>query len=42
MAAYRKNFEKWQKLSQEIGRDPKKFEEAIMREIYDKVDPAKL
>jgi TRAP-type C4-dicarboxylate transport system substrate-binding protein len=42
MAAYRKNFEKWQKLSKEIGRDPKKFEEAIMREIYDKADPAKL
>lgn len=42
MAAYRKNFEKWQQLSKEIGRDPKKFEAAIMREIYDKVDPAKL
>jgi TRAP-type C4-dicarboxylate transport system substrate-binding protein len=40
--AYRKNFVKWQTLSKEIGRDPKKFEEAIMREIYDKVDPAKL
>src|SRR5690606_26415312 len=40
--AYMKAYERWKPLSQQIGRDVKKFEEAIMREIYAKVDPAKL
>ena len=40
--AYVKAYERWKPLSKQIGRDPKKFEEAIMREIYSKVDPGKL
>jgi TRAP-type C4-dicarboxylate transport system substrate-binding protein len=40
--AYFKAYEKWKPLSKQIGRDPKKFEAAIMREIYSKVDPNKL
>lgn len=42
MDAYAKVFVKWQGLSKDIGRDPKKFSDAIMREIYSKVDPNKL
>lgn len=40
--AYFKAYEKWKPLSKKIGRDPKKFEDAIMREIYSKVDLNKL
>lgn len=40
--AYLKAYKKWQPISRQIGRDPKKFEEAIMREIYSKVDPDQL
>ncbi|HEX7045229.1 MAG TPA: TRAP transporter substrate-binding protein DctP [Burkholderiales bacterium] len=40
--AYIKAYERWRPLSKQIGRDAKKFEAAIMREIYAKVDPAKL
>jgi TRAP-type C4-dicarboxylate transport system substrate-binding protein len=40
--AYMKAFEKWKPISKQIGRDPEKFEEAIMREIYSKVDPDRL
>lgn len=40
--AYLKAYEKWKPLSQRIGRDPKRFEEAIMREIYSKVDAGAL
>jgi len=40
------NFEKmlvkWRKLSQEIGRDVSKYEAALQREIYDKLDVNKL
>ena len=42
MDAYEKAFAKWKGLSKDIGRDPKKFTDAIMREIYSKVDPGKL
>ena len=40
--AYAKATEKWQKLSKDIGRDPDKFTEALWREVYSKLDPAKL
>ena len=42
MDAYAKSLEKWQRLSPDIGRDPKKFTDAIMREVYSKADPGKL
>jgi TRAP-type C4-dicarboxylate transport system substrate-binding protein len=41
MAAYLKNVEKWRGLSKEIGRDVNKMRDALMREVYDKVDYAK-
>lgn len=41
MDAYEKTFAKWKGLSKDIGRDPKKFADAIMREIYSKVDVSK-
>ena len=40
--AYAKATEKWQRLSKDIGRDPDKFTEALWREVYSKLDPAKL
>jgi hypothetical protein len=40
--AYTKAIEKWSKLSKDIGRDPDKFTEALWREVYSKLDPAKL
>ncbi|MCX7309943.1 MAG: TRAP transporter substrate-binding protein DctP [Afipia sp.] len=42
ISAYERNVEKWKKLSPGIGRDIKKFEEAMWREVYEKVDPEKL
>ena len=42
LAAYAANLEKWKKLSPGIGRDIKKFEEAMWNEVYSKVDPSKL
>jgi TRAP-type C4-dicarboxylate transport system substrate-binding protein len=40
--AHARNVEKWQKLSNGIGRDPAKLEEALWREVYSKLDPEKL
>ncbi len=40
--AYARAIEKWSKLSKDIGRDPDKFTEALWREVYSKLDPAKL
>ncbi|MCC2098054.1 MAG: TRAP transporter substrate-binding protein DctP [Hyphomicrobiales bacterium] len=40
--AYDKVIEKWKRLSKDIGTDKKKFEAALKREIYDKMDPEKL
>ena len=40
--AYDKVIVKWRKLSKDIGTDKKKFEAALKREIYDKMDPEKL
>ena len=40
--AYVKAQEKWAKLSPAIGRDIDKFADAIWREVYSKVDLAKL
>jgi TRAP-type transport system periplasmic protein len=40
--AYAKATEKWQRLSKDIGRDPDKFTDALWREIYSRLDPAKL
>jgi TRAP-type C4-dicarboxylate transport system substrate-binding protein len=40
--AYAKATEKWQKMSKDIGRDPDKFTEALWREVYSKLDPARL
>jgi TRAP-type C4-dicarboxylate transport system substrate-binding protein len=40
--AYAKAIEKWSKLSKDIGRDPDKFTEALWREVYSRLDPAKL
>jgi TRAP-type C4-dicarboxylate transport system substrate-binding protein len=40
--AYAKATEKWQRLSKDIGRDTDKFTEALWREVYSKLDPAKL
>lgn len=40
--AYDRNLKRWQGLSGAIGRDIDKFADAIWREIYSKVDPAKL
>ena len=40
--AYARAIEKWQKLSKDIGRDPDKLTEALWREVYSKLDPAKL
>ena len=42
MAAFLKNLKKWEKLAPGIGRDVDKLTAAIKREIYDKLDPAKL
>jgi len=41
MAAYLKAQEKWKVLSKDIGRDVDKMRDALMREIYDKIDYAK-
>src|SRR5262245_3021790 len=41
MAAYLKAQERWKGLSKDIGRDPARFRDALMREVYDKVDHAK-
>ena len=38
MDAYEKAFAKWKGLSNDIGRDTKKFTDAIMREVYSKID----
>ncbi|MGE3645337.1 MAG: TRAP transporter substrate-binding protein DctP [Beijerinckiaceae bacterium] len=40
--AYDAALVKWRKLSKDIGTDTKKFEAALKREIYDKLDPEKL
>jgi len=40
--AYTKAIEKWQRLSKDIGRDTDKFTDALWREVYSKLDPAKL
>jgi TRAP-type C4-dicarboxylate transport system substrate-binding protein len=42
LGAYKKSLEKWMKLSKDIGRDNAKYEAALKREIYDKVDLSKL
>jgi TRAP-type C4-dicarboxylate transport system substrate-binding protein len=42
IAAYDKAREKWGKLANDIGTDVDKFADAIWREVYSKVDPAKL
>jgi TRAP-type C4-dicarboxylate transport system substrate-binding protein len=41
IAAYEKSFEKWKGLSKGIGRDVGKLTDAIWKEVYSKVDPAK-
>tara|TARA_B100000686_G_C16670519_1_gene906177 strand:- start:344 stop:1345 length:1002 start_codon:yes stop_codon:yes gene_type:complete len=41
-SAFAKSLAKWRKLSKEIGRDIGKYEAALQREIYDKVDLSKL
>jgi TRAP-type C4-dicarboxylate transport system substrate-binding protein len=42
IAAYDKAREKWSALAKDIGTDIDKFADAIWREIYSKVDPAKI
>ena len=42
MASYLKAHEKWKGLSKEIGRDVNKMRDALMREVYDKFDYAKI
>jgi TRAP-type C4-dicarboxylate transport system substrate-binding protein len=39
--AYLKAQERWKGLSKDIGRDPAKLRDALMREVYDKVDYAR-
>jgi TRAP-type C4-dicarboxylate transport system substrate-binding protein len=41
VAAYLKAQERWQGLSREIGRDINKMRDALMRDVYDKIDYAK-
>jgi len=41
MAAYLKAQERWRGLSKEIGRDIPKMRDALMREVYDKLDYAR-
>ncbi len=41
MAAYLKAQERWKGLSKDIGRDPAKLRDALMREVYDKLDYAR-
>jgi TRAP-type C4-dicarboxylate transport system substrate-binding protein len=41
MAAYLKAQERWRGLSKDIGRDVHKMRDALMREVYDKVDYAR-
>jgi hypothetical protein len=41
MAAYLKAQDKWRGLSKDIGRDIPKMRDALMREVYDKLDHAK-
>jgi len=40
--AYEKTMAKWRRLSKQIGSDVAKFEAALQREIYDKIDVDKL
>ena len=42
MAAFRRNLEKWQGLSADIGNDVGKFAKALEDHIYTKVDPSRL
>ena len=35
MAAYLNAQERWKGLSKEVGRDPAKFRDVLMREVYD-------
>ena len=41
MASYLQAQEKWKGLSKDIGRDVNKMRDALMREVYDKIDYAK-
>ena len=41
MASYLTAQEKWKVLSKDIGRDVNKMRDALMREVYDKIDYAK-
>jgi TRAP-type mannitol/chloroaromatic compound transport system substrate-binding protein len=41
MAAYLKAQERWKGLSKDVGRDPAKFRDVLMREVYDKFDHAR-
>ena len=41
LEAYERAFEKWKGLSKGIGRDVGKFSDALWKEVYSKVDPAK-
>lgn len=42
LQAYDKTLAKWQRLSKKIGDNQAKFEAALWREIYSKLDPSKL
>lgn len=42
LASYEKALTKWRKLSKGIGHDVDKYEAALKREVYDKLDPSKL
>ncbi len=42
VAAYLKAQERWRGLSKNIGRDIAKMRDALMREVYDKLDYARL
>lgn len=42
MDRFEKTLAKWRKLSKDIGRDEDKFQAALKREIYDKLDLSKL
>ena len=41
LEAYEQAFEKWKGLSKDIGTDVGKFSDALWKEVYSKVDPAK-
>jgi len=41
VAAYLRAQERWRSLSKDIGRDVDKMRDALMREVYDKLDYAR-